>query len=84
MVYNYVDGFLEQSQFMLQTADGKTVRIDASLMTDETLELKADDLITLDTPEQDQYTVYDVQENPDAIGVVHSRTYRLVKVQAQS
>lgn len=83
-IFTNIGGCLERSQFMTRGPDGEFKQSDGTLLLDAPYELKAGDLITLDTPQTEKYTVFRAQESLDWTGQPSLRTFTLTKVQDES
>lgn len=80
-VFSNFCGCLERSQFMTRGPDGDTKQADGTLLLEPQYELRGGDLITLDTPRTEKYTVFRAEESLDWLGRPQMRTFILTKVQ---
>lgn len=72
---------LQARHALVRGSNGDMVDIAATLWTDD-MELRARDRLIMEYPSGDQYTVFDVSEEPGVDGAERMRVCRLVKVRA--
>jgi len=72
--------FLDQSETFVKTGDGDAKRIDATAVVEARFPIVADDFITLDTPQSEEYRVLSSIEVKDVNAVPQTRTLQLVKL----
>ena len=76
-VFSNVPARIEKTTSMGRSVDGDVVEISGQLFLEPSVSLQPRDVITIDNPAQDQYTILDVSENVDILGNVIFRTYDL-------
>ena len=78
-IYTQFAGFIDRSSELVIGPNGETQRIDGIMILDQQFILRVGDLVSIDKPRPEQYTIYDIREYIDDVGNVEYYSYRLVR-----
>jgi hypothetical protein len=70
---------LDNNSRLVKDGNGRSVTTDGNLILPARVQLLPDDVLTMDSAQGEQYTVFDVREERDILGAVQNRVYRLVR-----